>query len=176
MNAQSINVVMAGRAGSGKTSLINQFMEGRYKLGYISDIGSQFHTKDIQTAKGNVRLVLWDWAGPESHFITTVTRGFMGGAAGIILTYDTSTDGEASVEQAEELFEVLLELNQLRGIAFVGCKSDLGVCPEVEIQAKHLFSRIQSEFKGESFRMITSAKDNVNVDSFFDELVQLLTH
>lgn len=62
-----IKICLIGDAGSGKTSLIINWMYGTFDSHYKSTIGVGFLSRTISQANGSLRLQIWDTAG-QSRF------------------------------------------------------------------------------------------------------------
>jgi len=78
--------IIIGDAGAGKSCLLHQFIENRYKKGSSHTIGVEFGSKIIHVGGRNVKLQIWDTAGQERY--RSVTRSYYRGAAGALIVYD----------------------------------------------------------------------------------------
>ena len=58
-------IVMIGDSGTGKTSLLLKFTEGKYLEEDRATIGIDFKQKIIKVNDFNIRLQIWDTAGQE---------------------------------------------------------------------------------------------------------------
>lgn len=58
-------VLLLGDSGVGKTSLMNQFVSGRFTSQYKATIGADFLTKEIMYENRLVTFQIWDTAGQE---------------------------------------------------------------------------------------------------------------
>ena len=82
-------VILAGPAGTGKSSLLLRFVDDCFSEAYISTIGVDFKIKALNVNGGNIKLQLWDTAGQERF--KTITSSYYRGAQAIILVFDLST-------------------------------------------------------------------------------------
>eukprot|EP00397_Hematodinium_sp_SG-2012_P044791 GEMP01050104.1.p1 GENE.GEMP01050104.1~~GEMP01050104.1.p1 ORF type:complete len:213 (+),score=31.70 GEMP01050104.1:67-705(+) len=78
--------IIIGDSGAGKSCLLHQFIENRFKKGTSHTIGVEFGSKIIQVGGRNIKLQIWDTAGQERY--RSVTRSYYRGAAGAIIAYD----------------------------------------------------------------------------------------
>mmetsp|Transcript_123512 Transcript_123512/g.335410 ORF Transcript_123512/g.335410 Transcript_123512/m.335410 type:complete len:216 (-) Transcript_123512:279-926(-) len=78
--------IIIGDAGAGKSCLLHQFIENRYKKGSSHTIGVEFGSKIIHVGGRNIKLQIWDTAGQERY--RSVTRSYYRGAAGALIVYD----------------------------------------------------------------------------------------
>ncbi|KAH7649656.1 hypothetical protein FG379_000916 [Cryptosporidium bovis] len=78
--------IVIGDAGSGKSCLLHQFIENKFKKGSSHTIGVEFGSKIITTGGKKIKLQIWDTAGQERY--RSVTRSYYRGAAGALIVYD----------------------------------------------------------------------------------------
>lgn len=75
--------IIIGDAGAGKSCLLHQFIEGKFKKSSSHTIGVEFGSKIIQVANRTIKLQIWDTAGQERY--RSVTRSYYRGAAGALI-------------------------------------------------------------------------------------------
>ncbi|KFQ51402.1 Ras-related protein Rab-4B, partial [Nestor notabilis] len=73
--------LVIGSAGTGKSCLLHQFIENKFKQDSNHTIGVEFGSKVVNVGGKTVKLQIWDTAG-------SVTRSYYRGAAGALLVYD----------------------------------------------------------------------------------------
>uniref|UniRef100_A0A8C5S3Z3 RAB4A, member RAS onco family n=1 Tax=Laticauda laticaudata TaxID=8630 RepID=A0A8C5S3Z3_LATLA len=78
--------LVIGNAGTGKSCLLHQFIEKKFKDDSNHTIGVEFGSKIINVGGKYVKLQIWDTAGQERF--RSVTRSYYRGAAGALLVYD----------------------------------------------------------------------------------------
>uniref|UniRef100_A0A8C8K5M9 Ras-related protein Rab-4B n=1 Tax=Oncorhynchus tshawytscha TaxID=74940 RepID=A0A8C8K5M9_ONCTS len=78
--------LVIGSAGSGKSCLLHQFIENKFKQDSSHTIGVEFGSRVVMVAGKTVKLQIWDTAGQERF--RSVTRSYYRGAAGALLVYD----------------------------------------------------------------------------------------
>jgi len=78
--------LIIGSASTGKTCILHQFLENKFKTDTTHTIGAEFGSKVININQKNVKLQIWDTAGQERF--RSVTRSYYRGASGALLVYD----------------------------------------------------------------------------------------
>ena len=72
--------------GVGKSCLLLQFTDKRFRQQHDLTIGVEFGARTVQINEKNIKLQIWDTAGQESF--KSITRAYYRGAAGALLVYD----------------------------------------------------------------------------------------
>lgn len=80
--------VIVGDTGVGKSCLLMQFTNGRFRGDHDLTIGVDYGSRIIDIEKQAVKLQIWDTAGQESF--RSITRSYYRGAAAVLLVYDVS--------------------------------------------------------------------------------------
>ena len=100
MATYKLKMLLLGAAAVGKTSLIQNFIKGKFEKDYKMTIGTDIFTKDVIVNYNNeevpVTLSIWDIAGQErfSFFRTSFYKGATGAMIVFDLTrYDTFNPG-----------------------------------------------------------------------------------
>jgi Ras-related protein Rab-2A len=73
-------------SGVGKSCLLLQFIDKRFRQKHEVTIGVEFGAKMIEYDTLNIKLQIWDTAGQESF--RSITRSYYRSAAGAIIVYD----------------------------------------------------------------------------------------
>lgn len=79
-------VCMVGVFGTGKTSLVQQFIYTKFSARYHSTVGVKIDRKVVQVDGTEVTMVLWDLAGRDPH--EDVNGSYLRGAHGVIYVAD----------------------------------------------------------------------------------------
>ncbi|XP_035777324.1 ras-related protein Rab-4B-like [Anopheles albimanus] len=151
--------LIIGRAGSGKSCLLHQFIDSKFKEDSSHTIGVEFGSRIVNVGGKSIKLQIWDTAGQERF--RSVTRSYYRGAAGALLVYDTTS---------RDSFNVLWNwLNDARTLAsqnicilLVGNKKDLEEEREVTFLEASNFAQ-----ENELIFLETSAKTGENVEEAF---------
>ena len=62
-----LKIVILGKSGVGKTSLLKRFTDDEFSTNHLVTIGVDFKTKDVEVLNGKIaKLQLWDTAGQVS--------------------------------------------------------------------------------------------------------------
>ncbi|XP_042153046.1 ras-related protein Rab-4B isoform X1 [Oncorhynchus tshawytscha] len=81
--------LVIGSAGTGKSCLLHQFIETKFKQDSNHTIGVEFGSRVVNVGGKTVKLQIWDTAGQERF--RSVTRSYYRGAAGALLVYDITS-------------------------------------------------------------------------------------
>lgn len=83
----SFKVVIVGDAGTGKTSILNRYVNDVFDTNSQATIGVEFAQKDIGAA---MPMTLWDTAGQERY--RSLTSSFYRGAHAIMFVYSANNE------------------------------------------------------------------------------------
>ena len=118
---QVLKIILLGDSGVGKTSLMRQFVSGRFENRYKATIGADFFTHQEEIDGQTVDLQIWDTAGQERF--QSLGSAFYRGADACILAFDI-TQGESFSHLQTWLHEFALQAGK-KDIVVVGNKADL---------------------------------------------------
>jgi len=151
--------LIIGNAGVGKSCLLHQFIENKFKSDTTHTIGVEFGSKVIRVGGKSVKLQIWDTAGQERF--RSVTRSYYRGAAGALLVYDvTSRDSYNALTQW--LNDAKTLASQHIVVILVGNKKDQEADREVALLEASRFAQ-----ENEMMFMETSAMTGENVEETF---------
>lgn len=157
--------VIVGETGVGKSCLLLQFAEKRFREDHCATIGAEFGTRLVSVDENKIKLQIWDMAGQESF--RTSMRAYCHGAVGALLVYDARRSGTFA-----SLTGWLEELRQHSGAALavvlVGNKCDLEHC-----EVSHEQGLEFAQQNGLTF-LETSAKTAHNVEEAFVQMARRL--
>ena len=106
----------------GKSCLVLQFIDKRFKMAHDITIGVEFGVKILPVNDKKIKLQIWDTAGTEAF--RSITKGYYKGSVGALLVYDVTH--KASFEHAQTWIEDLRQnTNKKTTICLVGNKCDL---------------------------------------------------
>mmetsp|Transcript_28491 Transcript_28491/g.29651 ORF Transcript_28491/g.29651 Transcript_28491/m.29651 type:complete len:207 (-) Transcript_28491:67-687(-) len=165
-----LKVIILGDAGVGKTSLLKQYVNKQFNHIYKATIGADFLMKEIILDGQVVQLQLWDTAGQEKFH--SLGAAFYRNAECCILVFD-QTDPKTFETIDTWRSEFLTQLNPKdpENFPFVvlGNKCDR----EQDIKVSESKVKAYCSQKNNISYFETSAKDNVNIDSAFEEVAKL---
>ncbi|KAJ3591456.1 hypothetical protein NHX12_009401 [Muraenolepis orangiensis] len=151
--------LVIGSAGAGKSCLLHQFIENKFKQDSNHTIGVEFGSRVVNVAGKTVKLQIWDTAGQERF--RSVTRSYYRGAAGALLVYDIT-----SRETYNALTNWLTDARTLASpniiIILCGNKKDLDADREVTFLEASRFAQ-----ENELMFLETSALTGENVEEGF---------
>ncbi len=152
----SKKVILTGSFGVGKTSLFERFINNKFEDKYLTTIGVKVGKKLVNTAKGDLSMMIWDIAGEVAQ--NKVPTSYFLGTSGIVYVFDVtrpSTYGNIAQD-----IEYLKSVNKLTTIKIVGNKKDL----VSEDDLKTLREKITLPVD-----LFTSAKTGENVEKLFHD-------
>jgi Ras-related protein Rab-2A len=150
--------IVIGDTAVGKSCLLLQFTDKRFRPDHDLTIGVEFGARFIQIEDKTVKLQIWDTAGQESF--RSITRSYYRGATGALLVYDISRRDTFN-HLSRWLDEARLNANPHMVIMLIGNKMDLDK-REVSFDEGARFA----QENGLVF-METSAKTAQNVEEAF---------
>jgi small GTP-binding protein len=158
-------LLIVGESGVGKTCMLLRFAENMFEGAYLSTIGVDFKVKNIEVDGKTVKLQIWDSAGQERF--RNITSSYYRNCSGIIIVYDvTSRD---SFDKVTDWIQEVRRYVPTVPLIIVGNKCDLLEQRQVTTESGKEFSQRHGIIFLE-----TSAKDNTNIDSAFQELTKKL--
>src|SRR6476620_10023835 len=92
-------ICMVGVYGTGKTCLVQQYVQGIFSVKYLSTVGVKIDRKQVKVGDEDVTLLLWDLEGRDGS--RDITPSYIRGAHGIIYVADGTR--RETVEQLEEI-------------------------------------------------------------------------
>jgi len=151
--------IIIGDTGVGKSCLLLQFTDKRFRPVHDLTIGVEFGARMIDIDNKQIKLQIWDTAGQESF--RSITRSYYRGAAGALLVYDI-TRRDTFTHLARWLEEALQNGNKDMTIMLIGNKSDLEHRRQVSTEEGEQFAKEHDLIFFE-----TSAKTATNVEDAF---------
>ncbi len=79
-------ICMVGVFGTGKTSLVQQFVHSMFSEKYHSTVGVKIDRKEVDLSGTKVNLLLWDLAGRDEF--EDIPTSYLRGSAGIFYVVD----------------------------------------------------------------------------------------
>lgn len=158
----SIKCVLLGESGTGKSSLIERFVNDTFKKDTLPTLIGSFSSKDVFYEKENVtiRFDIWDTAGQEKY--RSINKIFYQDAQITFLVYDI-TFAETFRAIKDYWYSEVKENSPKDAIIFlIGNKSDLYEKEEVnEEEARKYAEEINSLYK------LVSAQNGEGINDIF---------
>jgi small GTP-binding protein len=162
-----LKLALLGDPAVGKTSLINRYIEHRFKEDYHPTLGVNLVVKKLKIEELNLsaRLVLWDIAGQSKYDLSRAM--FFQGCMGALFVYDTTRPVTLTNIKTKWLKDLQEYSEKKPAYVLIGNKIDLKESIKVSTEeGKILADKMQaSDF------IETSAKNGDNVEEAFRKLV-----
>jgi len=159
-------ILVVGNSSSGKTSILNRFVDDNFNQSHISTIGVDLKIKNMEYNNKNIKLQIWDLAGQERF--KTITSSYYKEINAIIIIFDvTNKNSYNSIKNWIDNIYMFAPKNI--DIILVGNKIDLNDIRVIDkIDAEYLARDLDCVY------IETSAKDNINVDKLFNIICSIL--
>jgi len=82
-------VCVLGDPGVGKTSVINRYVKNVFSPEYLSTIGANISTKELELEQGKLIFSIWDIAGQQTS--RSLGTSHYKGSEGVIYVYDLTS-------------------------------------------------------------------------------------
>ena len=158
-------ILLLGDDSIGKTCFFLRYSDGIFDQTHMTTIGLDYRLKSIILKDGkSIKLQIWDTAGQDRF--RTITKHYYKGMHGIILIYDV-TD-RRTFESIRNWVSIIREVaTEKVTIYLVANKIDMKENRKVEREeGEKLAKELGLPF------MEVSAKDGINVDEIFEDLVE----
>mmetsp|Transcript_18247 Transcript_18247/g.32740 ORF Transcript_18247/g.32740 Transcript_18247/m.32740 type:complete len:210 (-) Transcript_18247:46-675(-) len=161
-NSKQVKVVLLGKSGVGKSSIVLRFVADNFKGDTDATIGASYLTKILSIGDTNIKFNIWDTAGQERY--GPLARMYYRDADAAVLVYDITKN--ASFEGLKNWIEEL-SAHGPKGIALAvaGNKEDLVDSEEVDTTV----AKAWAQQIGAIYRK-TSAKTNYGIEQLFREI------
>ncbi len=157
-------ICMVGVFGTGKTSLVRQFVYSKFSEKYHSTVGVKVDRKPVQLGNTTVNLLLWDLEGRDGH--QEIQTSYLRGASGIIYVADGTR-----VHTFDQVFELRSIADEAIGVVPSVCavnKIDL-------VEAWQLGDERLAELDASGwYALKTSAKTGAGVEEAFQWLAEAM--
>jgi len=130
--------IIIGDEAVGKTCLLLQFTDKRYRTTHQVTVGVEFGSRMVEIAGKLIKLQCWDTAGQDRF--RSIVRSYYRGAAGALLVYDiTRRDSFEHISQW--LQEARANADPELVITLVGNKCDMVAERQVSYEEGHAFAQ-----------------------------------
>ena len=89
INLHRFKIVLVGDVSVGKTSLILQITDNKFKEEYVPSVGVDFFSKTIRYKDKQLKLQIWDSAGQEKY--RSLIPSYIRSSSIVYLVYDISS-------------------------------------------------------------------------------------
>jgi Ras-related protein Rab-1A len=161
-------LLLIGDSAVGKSCMLLRFADQTFTESYISTVGVDFKSRQIELDGKRVKLQIWDTAGQERF--RNVTSSYYRGAHGILVCYDI-TSRKSFGNIAGWLADVERYASEDIHLLLVGTKSDLEQQRQVPRDEAERIAEFAENCKG---FMECSAKTGDNVENVFKALARMV--
>lgn len=162
MNIYKIAII--GDSGTGKSSIMERYVNNKFDNNVVSTIGVEFMTKEMKVNGRSTKLQIWDTAGQERF--RAIARSIYHGSKAIIIVYDITNP--ITFDSLEKwISDSKIHLHPNTPYFLVGNKADLGHLRAVETETAKSFA---DKF-GMNF-LETSAAINQNISGIFEMIAK----
>mmetsp|Transcript_52882 Transcript_52882/g.60752 ORF Transcript_52882/g.60752 Transcript_52882/m.60752 type:complete len:214 (+) Transcript_52882:35-676(+) len=158
--------IIIGDTGVGKSCLLLQFIDRRFRQKHEVTIGVEFGARMINIDGKNIKLQIWDTAGQESF--RSITRSYYRAAAGALLVYDI-TRRESFYHISRWIEEAKQNGNPYMSFILIGNKCDMEAERAVSYEEGEKFAK-----ENGLIFLETSAKTALNVEEAFMRTAQMI--
>jgi Ras-related protein Rab-2A len=154
--------LMLGNSGVGKSCLLINFIDKRFRPDHQINIGVEFGSVNVAAGSKTVKLQIWDTAGQE--IFRSIIKSYYKNAAAAILVFDV-TDKKSFDDLESWLGEIKQNANSKITTVIIGNKVDLEDRRVITTEQAQQFADLHN-----LKYMETSAKTSYNVESVFISL------
>lgn len=157
-------ICLLGAFAVGKTSLIMRYVDSIFSDKYHTSVGVKIDKKQLTVDEQDVTLMIWDLAGQDD--LTRLRTSYLRGAAGYIVVADGTRP--FSLETAINMHKEAREYTGDVPFILALNKSDLQEDGKWKVDPE----KIAILEKEGAEIVLTSAKDNENVEAIFQKLTK----
>ncbi|UZR95424.1 Rab family GTPase [Chondrinema litorale] len=157
----SKKIILLGKYGVGKTSLIRQFVYNKFSDQYLTTIGVKIDKKVVSLDNKEVNLLIWDIAGESDQ--KKVPASYKLGSHAAIYVFDLTRP--ATYENLNMEIAMLKQQVPNIPIILVGNKKDLIPASQLESICEQIDIKVD---------LLTSAKTSENVETLFFKVAEFL--
>ena len=108
MSQYQVKSIIVGDAGVGKSSILVQFTDQRFRPTYRSTVGIDYGTRTLTIGTTSLKFQIWDTAGQE--VFQSVIRSYYRNTTIAIVVYDITQP--ATFDQSLKWFETIADYDQ----------------------------------------------------------------
>lgn len=152
-------VVLVGTTHTGKTSIVQRYVNGQFMINSVSSMQAAFFQKSMTINSKEQPLEIWDTAGQERF--RSLTPMYYRDARVAIVVFDI-TDANSFSKAKQWINELKTTRGDTISLILVGNKSDLDFIRVVQMQEARQYAALLDIPYYE-----TSAKTGINIEDLF---------
>ncbi|EAX87364.1 small GTP-binding protein, putative [Trichomonas vaginalis G3] len=160
-------VVLVGTTHTGKTSIVQRYVNGQFMINSVSSMQAAFFQKNVMIGGKEQTLEIWDTAGQERF--RSLTPMYYRDARVAIVVFDI-TDANSFSKAKQWINELKSSRGDSISLVLVGNKSDLEFIRVVQMSEAKQYAKLLDIPYFE-----TSAKTGVNIEEVFIQVAQDVT-
>lgn len=161
-----LKIIILGDSGTGKTSLMNQYVNQRFSKQYKTTIGADFTTKEVLVGDKLVTMQIWDTAGQERF--QSLGVAFYRGADACMLVYDiTKSKSFESLEKWRDEFLIQAGPRDPVNFPFAVLGNMVDKKEERRVPEETATRWCKTDLEREIPYFETSAKEAIGIDEAF---------
>lgn len=155
-------ICMVGVFGTGKTCLVQQYVQGIFSVKYLSTVGVKIDRKQVKIGDQDVTLMLWDLEGRDGT--RDISQSYVRGAHGIIYVADGTRPETA--QQLQDIRRIVTDA--------VGDIPSVVALNKADLKDEWKLTSADEESAGGAgmHRLRTSAKTGEGVEAAFQWLAE----
>ena len=165
LNENVYKLLLLGDSTVGKTCFLIKYSDQSFQDIHMATIGLDYRVKTMKLKNNKeVKIQIWDTAGQDRF--RSITKNYYKGSHGIILIYDITN--RRTFENVQQwISQIREETSQNVVIYLIGNKIDMKEERKVSTEeGKKLADELGLPF------METSAKEGININEVFDDIVE----
>jgi len=163
----TFKIITLGDSGVGKTSIINQYITGKYNDNISSTLGTNYGYKKLIINHTQILLKLIDTYGREKY--KSLSKSYFKNADGVLFVFGLNDKG--SFDKVKDWIKYYNEECIIENVpkVLVGNKCDLEMDKELD---QNIIKEFAEENKIQYIE--TSAKNNKNINELFEEMGKMI--
>jgi small GTP-binding protein len=162
----TIKTIIIGDTYGGKTSILNRYINKNFSTLFMATIGVDFYKSLIIKNNNKYKFTIWDTSGQEKF--NSIISSYYRDVGVIIIVFDlTNYNSFLNLRNWIETISVY-ESNDIVKV-IVGNKCDLEKEKKVNFNEAIDFCK-----KNNAIYIETSAKENINIDNIFSNVVEII--
>jgi len=160
-------IITLGDSGVGKTSILNQYIKGKYNDNISSTLGTNFCYKKLIINHTQISLKLIDTYGQEKY--KSLSKSYFKNADGVLFVF--GVNDKDSFDNVKDWIKYYDEECIIENVpkVLVGNKCDLEMDKELD---QNIITEFAEENKIKYIE--TSAKDDKNINELFEEMGKMI--